>query len=437
MTVHVGPRRAGRLARRGRRPAAARRAMPTSRRRRPASRLAATAHRPGASSGRGSLAALEAAADELEALARADARRGRRGDRRDLRGPGAVRPRSRASSARRWRRSMPGRRGRGDPRQHGRAGRACSPRSTTSISGRARRMSATSAGAWPASCAATPRPTCGTPTAGRPIIVADDLDPSAVATLRPELVAGIALAGGAPTGHAAIVARGARDPAGPRPRAGASSGAVDGRRRRVDGRGAAGRLIVDPAIRPISATRSRGVAGRRSRPTPAAAARGRPGRGRRATSASVLEAEAAVRAGADGIGLVRTELLFLGRPAPPSVAEQRATYARIRDAMGGAAGGLPDARRRRRQAGRPGRRTEPRRTRRSVSAASGSGSRRPDLLDDQLRALVEAAAGGELRVMLPMVVDGRGGRRRSAAGSTRSMRGRGRRDGAARRSSSA
>ncbi len=44
---------------------------------------------------------------------------------------------------------------------------------------------------------------------GRPaIIVADDLDPSAVATLRPELVAGIALAGGAPTGHASIVARG-------------------------------------------------------------------------------------------------------------------------------------------------------------------------------------------------------------------------------------
>ena len=43
---------------------------------------------------------------------------------------------------------------------------------------------------------------------GPAIIVAEDLDPSAVATLRPELVAGIALGGGAPTGHAAIVARG-------------------------------------------------------------------------------------------------------------------------------------------------------------------------------------------------------------------------------------
>ena len=48
---------------------------------------------------------------------------------------------------------------------------------------------------------------------------------------------------------------------------------------------------------------------------------------------SVLEATAAARAGAAGIGLVRTELLFLGRATPPSVAEQRATYARIREAF--------------------------------------------------------------------------------------------------------
>ena len=39
------------------------------------------------------------------------------------------------------------------------------------------------------------------------VLVADDLDPSVVVAIRPELVTGIALAGGAPTGHAAIVAR--------------------------------------------------------------------------------------------------------------------------------------------------------------------------------------------------------------------------------------
>ena len=43
---------------------------------------------------------------------------------------------------------------------------------------------------------------------GRPaVLIAPDLDPSAVAGLRRELVAGIVLGGGAPTGHAAIVAR--------------------------------------------------------------------------------------------------------------------------------------------------------------------------------------------------------------------------------------
>ena len=53
-----------------------------------------------------------------------------------------------------------------------------------------------------------------------------------------------------------------------------------------------------------------------------------------ANVASALEAEAAVRAGAEGIGLVRTELLFLGRSTPPSVGEQRSTYARILEVMG-------------------------------------------------------------------------------------------------------
>src|SRR5919198_394195 len=43
---------------------------------------------------------------------------------------------------------------------------------------------------------------------GKPaVLAADDLDASVVAELRPELVAGLALGGGAPTGHAAIVAR--------------------------------------------------------------------------------------------------------------------------------------------------------------------------------------------------------------------------------------
>ena len=89
---------------------------------------------------------------------------------------------------------------------------------------------------------------------------------------------------------------------------------------------------------------------------------------------------------------MRTELLFLGRPAPPSVAEQRNLYARIREAMGerpvvfrtlDVGGDKPATW----QSDRP-----------EANPALGVrgvrlGLARPALLDDQLRALVEAAGG--------------------------------------------
>ena len=109
-----------------------------------------------------------------------------------------------------------------------------------------------------------------------------------------------------------------------------------------------------------------------------------------------------MRAGATGIGLVRTELLFLGRRTPPSVAEQRNLYGRIRDAMAGrpvvfrtldVGGDKPAAW----QTDRP-----------EANPALGVrgvrlGLARPSVLDDQLRALVESAAGDEVRIMLPMI----------------------------------
>src|SRR5207244_5501428 len=52
-----------------------------------------------------------------------------------------------------------------------------------------------------------PRPSLHTPSGEPAVVAADDLDASTVAELRPELVAGVALAAGAPNGHAAIVAR--------------------------------------------------------------------------------------------------------------------------------------------------------------------------------------------------------------------------------------
>lgn len=238
---------------------------------------------------------------------------------------------------------------------------------------------------------------------GRPaVIVADDLDPSAVATLRPELVAGIALASGAPTGHAAIVARGLGIPLvlGLGPLIVALSPDADGL---VDGRDIKdGRLIVDPDPDDLAMLARLPDPRRQPVPVRSDIADVDPRLAVTANVGSVLEAEAAVRAGAAGIGLVRTELLFLGRATPPSVGEQRATYARIREVAGDRSvvfrtldvgGDKPAAW----QADRP-----------EANPALGVrgvrlGLLRPELLDDQLTALLQASNGAEARIMLPMV----------------------------------
>ncbi len=237
---------------------------------------------------------------------------------------------------------------------------------------------------------------------GRPaIVVADDLDPSAVATLRSELVAGIALAGGAPTGHASIVARGIGIPLvlGLGPQALLLPDAVEALVDGIDGR--SGRLIIEPDDDELSVLSEPRGAVVGADPANAVSS-GDVSVTVSANVGSVLEAEAAATAGAAGIGLVRTELLFLGRTTPPSVAEQRNLYARIREAIGerpvvfrtlDVGGDKPAAW----QTDRP-----------EANPALGVrgvrlGLARPELLDEQLRALVEAAAGGEVRVMLPMV----------------------------------
>jgi phosphoenolpyruvate-protein phosphotransferase len=232
------------------------------------------------------------------------------------------------------------------------------------------------------------------------ILVAADLDPSAVATLRRELVGGIALAGGAPTGHAAIVARALGIPM-----VLGLGTAIEGLMSGIDGAvdGSNGRLLIAPSHDELVTLAAAQQA------TPIESVRESPGSGVRrpfgiaiaANVGSPQEAEAAALAGADGIGLVRTELLFLGRHAPPTVTEQRTAYRRIVAAMPGRpvvfrtldVGGDKPA------AWQPEREANPALGVRGVRL----GLRRPSLLEDQLTALLEAAAGEALRVMLPMV----------------------------------
>jgi phosphoenolpyruvate-protein phosphotransferase len=239
------------------------------------------------------------------------------------------------------------------------------------------------------------------------ILVADDLDASVVATLRPELVGGIALAGGAPNGHLAIVARALGVPVVLGLGGGVTAG-IEGEAAVVDGTG--GRLLLDPSPADVAELRVGRPTAVSTTPT---AALGGGNAGASGSSAelpveieanvgSVREAEEAARAGAAGIGLVRTELLFLGRSTPPGEREQASVYRRILATMEGRpvvfrtldiGGDKPAAY----QAGE----TE-------ANPALGIrglrlGLRHHELLETQLAALVEAAAGGTLRVLFPMV----------------------------------
>jgi multiphosphoryl transfer protein len=226
------------------------------------------------------------------------------------------------------------------------------------------------------------------------VVAADDLDPSVVALIRPELVAGLALAGGAPSGHAAIVARALGIPLvlGLGPMVDAT---LDGNIVAVDG--SAGRLLVEPDEAELVALTTgpspERVTGRPIIDLPVSV---------EANVGSVREAAAAAAAGAEGIGLVRTELLFLGRSSPPGLEEQRALYRRIAATMPGRPvvfrtldiGGDKPA------SYLPAEiEMNPALGVRGIRLALS----RPELMETQLRALLEADPAVPLRLLLPMV----------------------------------
>ena len=235
------------------------------------------------------------------------------------------------------------------------------------------------------------------------IVLADDLDPSLVAAIRPELVAGVGLGGGAANGHAAIVARALGIPLvlG----LGSTLGRdLDGHAAAIDGD--SGRLILDPSDGDVAGLGPEGTAPVKvvtvgTEHDALLAASSRTGILVEANVGSLAEARQAAAAGAAGIGLVRTELLFLGRTVPPGLTEQRTAYRRIVEAIDGPvtirtldvggdkpAGFVPSA-------GEPNPALGVRGIRMSL--------RRPELFETQVRAIVEAAPTRPARILLPMV----------------------------------
>lgn len=174
-------------------------------------------------------------------------------------------------------------------------------------------------------------PTPGVPTPGRPfVLVADDLAPADTATLDPTQVLAIVTAGGGPTSHTAILARSLGIPA-----VVACPGAAelaDGVRVLVDG--GSGAVDVDPSEEAVAAVLA--VAARPERVFDGVGHTA--DRVRVQLLANVADpagATAALAAGAEGVGLFRTEFCFLGRAQEPSVEEQVTAYRGVLSAFAG------------------------------------------------------------------------------------------------------
>ena len=242
---------------------------------------------------------------------------------------------------------------------------------------------------------------------GEPVIlVADDFSPSETARLKRETVAGFAMELGSPTSHSAIIARSLGIPAVVGAK-GALSRISDGDVVIVDGK--AGILHVRPdqalireyeAKREAHLRRMRELDAFRNRPSLTAD-------GRRvelvANIAGPEDAWEAKRAGAEGVGLYRTEFLFMGRNALPDEEEQFNAYKVVADIFGPEApvvirtldiGGdkeLPHL-------GLPAE-TNPFLGNRAIRMCL----ERPEMFKTQLRAILRASHYGNIKLMYPMI----------------------------------
>lgn len=244
----------------------------------------------------------------------------------------------------------------------------------------------------------------GHPPAGA-IVLADDLGPADVAGWA-RLVAGIALSGSGVTAHAAIVARSLAIPLvtgvgeallevpdGEELAVDADRGLVV---RRMEG-GTRARLE-----RRMSTAREEARRSRSERLDPAVTIDGRAVR-LLANAGTVAEVEAALEAGAEGIGLLRSELAFLDARGWPSEAEHAA-------ALGPMLALLADRIATVRTLDFGGDKTPP--------FLLGTGAQSPlgprgiraalaaeDGVEPQLRAMIRVSADAVLRILIPMVTE--------------------------------
>lgn len=246
-------------------------------------------------------------------------------------------------------------------------------------------------------------PMPGIPHPGHPfVLVAQDLSPADTATLDPQEVLALITEAGGPTSHTAILAKGLGVPAvvqcpGARDLTDGTTVVVDG---------SSGVVVTDPDEHTQAQARARAEA----RALLTASGFG-PGATSDGTAVALLvniaTAEDAHRASAvdcEGVGLFRTEGMYLGRQTAPSVEEQEASY---REVLGVFTGRRVVVRTLDAGADKPlafvdmGEEENPALGVRGLRVAR----RHPELLAGQLEALGRAASatGADVRVMAPMV----------------------------------
>jgi phosphoenolpyruvate-protein phosphotransferase (PTS system enzyme I) len=176
-------------------------------------------------------------------------------------------------------------------------------------------------------------PEPGVPPLERPsIIVAPDLSPADTAALDLDKVLGIVIEQGGPTGHTAIIAGQLGLPCVVR--ATGACSLIDGDVIAVDAANGTVTLDPDDATKADVATRRAGLAALAEAGDDGATADGH----RIALLANIGTAEDAERladAAVEGVGLFRTEVLFLGAEAAPTEDDQARVYARALAALGG------------------------------------------------------------------------------------------------------
>ncbi len=239
------------------------------------------------------------------------------------------------------------------------------------------------------------------------VVLADELLPSELVALDRANLQAVCLSGGGPTSHVAILAAAMDVPMlvglGPALRQVASGEQVI-----VDAE--QGALHVAPSAAQFAQARARAETLRAQRAAERRVAQ-QECRTRDGTSVeifanvgSLAEAEAAVAAGAEGCGLLRTEFLFIDREDAPGESEQFEVYQRIATALAGRplvlrlmdVGGdkplryLPLPHEDNPALGLRGVRTV---------------LRHPQLLQTQLRAALRVLPAGVVRILVPMVTD--------------------------------